>query len=461
MLQMTRRQFSWSALAAAGSARAMASDEPVVIELEAARNWVPLDGRLVELVAYNGQVPGPTMTLRAGQEVMIRLRNLLSEPTNLHFHGLHISPSPGADDVFLQIPPGELHEYRFTLPVDHPAGTFWYHPHVHGHTAEQVSGGLAGAILVHSEAEEALDLLRVPEQVILLQDFDLTNEGRLAQPSPMELMAGREGSLVTAAGKTAAVLPITSGGSLRLRIINASSSRFYNLKLDEHPFMLIGVDGGLMPSPLEMETILLTPGERVDVIVRGNRSPGSYRLWNMPYSRTAGMGMGGPMFRSGGPFELAQINYEFGDQTSWQLPERLATIDPLPGNGKVRRFLLAQTMAGMGMPGRAQGGMAFTINGRTFDMDRVDTQVQLGDVEDWEFVNNTSMDHPMHVHTNPFQIVQSDGSATPAWKDTVLVRAGRRMRVRTRFDDFTGLAVYHCHILDHEDMGMMGTLRIA
>jgi FtsP/CotA-like multicopper oxidase with cupredoxin domain len=461
MLQMTRRQFSGSALAAAGSARATASDEPVVFELEAARNWVALDGRLVELITYNGQVPGPTMTLRPGQEAVIRLSNLLSEPTNLHFHGLHISPNPGADDVFLRIPPGEQHEYRFTVPADHPAGTFWYHPHVHGHTAEQVSGGLAGAILVRSETEAALDLFRVPEHVILLQDFDLTNEGGLAQPGQMELLSGREGSLITAAGKPNLALPLTTGGSLRLRMINASSSRFYNLKLDEHPFVLIGVDGGLLPSPLEMETILLTPGERVDVIVRGNRNPGSYRLWSMPYNRTAGMGMGGPTFRSSGPFQLARIEYESADQPLWQLPERLAAIDPLPGNGKLRRFSLAQSMGVMGMPGRARGGMAFTINGRTFDMDRVDTQVQLGDVEDWEFVNNTSMDHPMHVHTNPFQIVQSDGSAIPAWKDTVLVRTGRRVRMRTRFDAFTGLAVYHCHILDHEDMGMMGTLRIT
>ena len=150
MVRMTRRQFSWAALSAAGSARAIAADEPVAIELEAARSWVSLDGRMVELLAFNGQVPGPTMTLRPGQDVVIRLRNLLPEPTNLHFHGLHLAPSPGADDSFLRIPPGELHEYRFTLPANHPAGTFWYHPHVHGHTADHVSGGLAGAILVRS-----------------------------------------------------------------------------------------------------------------------------------------------------------------------------------------------------------------------------------------------------------------------------------------------------------------------
>ena len=465
MVRMTRRQFSWTALSAAGSARAIAADEPVAIELEAARSWVSLDGRMVELLAFNGQVPGPTMTLRPGQDVVIRLRNLLPEPTNLHFHGLHLAPSPGADDSFLRIPPGELHEYRFTLPANHPAGTFWYHPHVHGHTADQVSGGLAGAILVRSEAEETIDLSRVPEQLLVLQDFDVSNDGTLMQPSPMEIMAGREGSLVTAAGKTASVIPIISGGFLRLRIVNASSSRFYNLSLDEHPFVLIGVDGGLLPSPQELETMLLSPGERVDVIVRGNRNPGSYRLWSMPYSRTAGMGFGmgmdGSIFTSRSPIELARINYEFGDQAPWQVPERLAGIAPLTAPRRVRRFSLAQSMSGMGMPGRTQSGMAFTINGRTFNIDRVDTRVQLGDVEDWEFLNNTSMDHPMHIHTNPFQIVRLDGSADPAWKDTVLVKAGQRVRVRTRFDDFAGLSVYHCHILDHGDMGMMGTLQIT
>lgn len=104
--------------------------------------------------------------------------------------------------------------------------------------------------------------------------------------------------------------------------------------------------------------------------------------------------------------------------------------------------------------------MSFTLNGRTFDMDRIDTRVNLGDVEDWEFLNPTAMDHPMHIHTNAFQVVGPSGQAEPAWKDTVLVRAGQQVRVRTRFDDFSGLSVYHCHILDHEDLGMMGTLAI-
>ena len=119
--------------------------------------------------------------------------------------------------------------------------------------------------------------------------------------------------------------------------------------------------------------------------------------------------------------------------------------------------MLGQSM-GSGMMG---GGMAFGINGRTFDPSRVDTRVRLGDVEDWEFVNTMMMDHPMHIHTNAFQIIQPDGSAEPVWRDVVLVRAGERVRVRMAFQDFTGKLMYHCHILDHEDLGMMGVLEIS
>ena len=294
-----------------------------------------------------------------------------------------------------------------------------------------------------------------------MQDFDLTSYGTLAQPDGMEVMTGREGSLIAISGRTSPSLPITSGGFLRLRVINASSSRFYNLRLDEHPFLLLGVDGGFLASPQERNDILLSPGERVDVVIRGTRSPGEYRLWNMPYSRTAGMGMGMMAFSSNRPMELAKLTYEYGDHPAWQVPERLTEIVPLPPPNNVRRFVLGQSMGGTGIGmGSGRRMMAFTINGRTFDMERTDTQVRLGDTEDWEFLNNTAMDHPMHVHTNPFQIVRTDDELELEWKDTVLVKAGQRVRVRTRFDDFRGLSVYHCHILDHEDMGMMGTLQI-
>lgn len=206
--------------------------------------------------------------------------------------GSTLRPAPGRMTRSYRSLPGEEYEYRFTLPANHTGGTFWYHPHVHGHTADQVSGGLAGAILVRSELEYAAGLSSLPEEVLVLQDFDLTRDGALARPSGMDLMAGREGALIAVSGSASPSFPVTSGGFLRMRVINASSSRFYSLRLDEHSFVVVGVDGGLLPSPQERDTILLSPGERVDVAVRGNRSPGAYRLWSLPYSRAAGMFMG-------------------------------------------------------------------------------------------------------------------------------------------------------------------------
>ncbi len=459
---MQRRHFLRSSAAATASRLLRATEPaPAVVDLTAARNWVNLGGRLVELLTYNGRVPGPRIDLRPGQDVKIRLRNGLTEPTNLHFHGLHLAPSPGPDDAFLRIPPGDEHEYRFTLPLNHPGGTFWYHPHVHGYSAGQVAGGLAGAIVVRSDLETELGVADIPERVVFLQDFDLLPNGTLAAPSVSDVIQGREGPLVAASGETMPELAIRQDGLLRLRVINGSSSRFYNLSLEEHSFVVIGVDGGLVRSPFEAETIALTPGERVELLVRGNRNPGSYRFRSLPYARTRS-GMGSLRLPASTSIELGRIVYTGGEGRSSPIPAQLGSVSPLTNPRLLRRFVLGQSMGGLGlgMVGTRPGMMAFTINGLGFDMDRIDTQVQLGETEDWEFLNSTAMDHPMHVHTNAFQIVGPGGTAAPAWKDTVLVKAGERTRVRTRFEDFTGLSVYHCHILDHEDQGMMGTLRI-
>ena len=217
---------------------------------------------------------------------------------------------------------------------------------------------------------------------------------------------------------------------------------------------MIAVDGGAIPSPEERDEILLTPGERIEVMVRGARPAGSYRLLSLPYNRGGTGMMGGTPSRT---IVLATVVYEGQAGRTWSLPQQLVRIDPLPAPSVRRSFRLGQ---GTGMGAMGGGGMTFTINGRTFNPDRVDTGVALGAVEDWEFINPTMMDHRMHIHTNPFQVIGSDGEPIRAWRDVVLVRANSRIRVRTEFRDFTGKALYHCHILDHEDLPMMGVLEI-
>ncbi len=468
MFECNRRHFLKTAAGLAGTAAALpqslraqlATNAGLVeVDLDAQQKWIDIGSTSGYLYGFNGQIPGPVVEARPGDHVRIRFRNSLPEATNLHYHGLHVPPTGNADNSFLEIPSGEDFTYEFDLPASHPGGTFWYHPHMHESAARQVSRGLAGVFMVRGELDQIPEIADAPEAVLVLQDFDLARNGLPLEPGLMERMTGREGDLVTVNGQVNPPICIQQDGWLRLRILNASSSRFYRLRLEEHPLNLIAVDGGALPAPEEHDEILLTPGERIEVMVRGGRPEGSYRLLSLPYNR-GGMGMG-MMGGMGGTLSrtivLATVVYDGQADRVWSLPQQLVRIDPLPAPSMRRRFQLGQ---GMGMGMMAGGGMTFAINGRTFNPDRIDTRVVLDSVEEWEFINPTMMDHPIHIHTNPFQVLGSDGSPIRAWKDVVLVRANSRSRVRTAFRDFTGKAMYHCHILDHEDLGMMGVLEI-
>lgn len=401
---------------------------------------------------------------RAGDEVTLRLDNALPEATNLHFHGLHIPPSGAADNIFLHIDAGDEFTYRFTIPQNHPAGLFWVHPHLHGTVARQVSRGLAAPFAIRGEIDAVPEIAAANERILVLQDFELAADGSVVEPSMPDLMHGREGSIVTAGGAANPVIPILQNGLLRLRLVNASVSRFYRLRLEEHPLHLIGVDGGALQSVRTVDEVLFVPGERLDILVEGARTEGSFRLLNLPYDRGAMEMMGGMggMMRGTRPAAeasqtLATIEYRGRSERAWSIPSSLpGGVEPLPATPlPPRTFRLGQ---GMGMGGGM--GMSFTIDGREFDGNRIDTAPRLGSIEEWVYVNDTTMDHPMHLHINPFQIVGADGSAERAWRDIILIKAGGQARFRVRFDDFAGKTVQHCHILDHEDQGMMATVEM-
>ena len=439
------------------------------LDLYARRGRAIVGGQTANLLSYNGQIPGPRLEVRAGDTVQIRFTNRLTAPTNLHYHGLHISPSGKADNVFLKIPPGERFTYEFKIPANHPATTAYYHPHLHGWVAQQIFGGLGGILVVRGALDDIPEIQAAQEAFLFLKDFDLSAAAGQAQPFHMAQMLGREGPLLTVNGKVNLPLSIPAGGLLRLRLVNASTSRFYRLMLEDHPFYLIATDGGAIARPLELSELLLAPGERAEVLVQGNREPGQYRLLNLPYNR-GGMGMmggrgmmgrgmmgrgmmGGPQTAQA-PQTLATLTY-VGKREPLSLPDSLLPVKALPQPQTVRRFSLNHGM----VPGQ---GMAFLINGNAFDGRRVDTRVQLRAIEEWDLVNTGMMDHPFHIHVNPFQIISRNGQpeTNRAWKDTVLVRVGETIRIRTAFRDFAGKTVYHCHILDHEDLGMMGLLEI-
>jgi len=434
------------------------------VELTASEQSVDVAGTQGRLYTFNGRVPGPVMELRAGDDVRLRLRNELSEPTNLHYHGVHMSSEGTADNTFIRIPAGEVFDYAFRLPPNHPAGLFWVHPHLHGLVAKQVSLGLAAPFIIRGDLDSIPEVAAAREHVLILQDFELGSDGRPADPGMSAMMFGRKGSVITVSGKRSPQYVIEQDGMLRLRLLNASVSRFYRLTIDEHPMHIIATDGGARATTQTVDDLVMAPGERRDVLIHGTRGSGSYRLMNLAYDRGSmgmmgGSGMMGGMSRMRGDgaapaSELATLVYRGRAVRRLNVPQTLVDVPALPAASIERTFDLGDAM-GMRLGGM---GMRFTINGREFDHERTDTRVRLDSIEEWEYVNGTTMDHPMHIHTNSVQLVGPDGESERVWRDIMIVKARSRARFRVKFEEFAGKTVQHCHILDHEDRGMMATI---
>lgn len=428
------------------------ADGGLQVRLEAAAGSWPVAGREATVYGYNGGVPGPTLRVRPGDRLQIHLVNNLQAPTNLHVHGLHVSPKGNGDNVFVTVEPGESFDYDYPLPDDHPPGVFWYHPHLHGTVADQVFGGLYGAIVV--EDPDEIPVAR--ERVLVVSDISLDAAGRLSQPSRMERMTGREGELLLVNGQHRPTLTCRPGERERWRVVNACTSRYLRLRLDGQRLDLLGMDAGRYPEPRRVDEVVLLPGNRADLMVT-TTTEGSGVLQTQGVDR-GGMGamMGGPA--SGEVTALATLGVS---------GERAPTPAPMPRQPQPRdlRNAVVETRRrltfGMGM-GMGRGGMSFTIDGREFDPNRVDQAVKLGSVEEWSITNASPMDHPMHLHVWPMQIVAQRGRPVDhvRWQDVVNVPAGGEITVRISFDGFDGRTVYHCHILDHEDNGMMGVIEV-
>lgn len=421
-----------------------------------------LAGRSVKLLTYNRQLPGPLLEARAGDVVRLTLSNELDTATNLHYHGLHISPE--IDDVFREVAPGEQYTYEFQIPGNHPAVTAWYHPHYHLNVAPQVFGGLAGPLIIRGELDEIPEIQQADEALLMLQDVPDSQQA-LQNPHPLAKRWGREGSLILASGQQNPALNLPQNGLLRLRLVNASTSRVYQLQLQGHPWYLMATDRGAIAEPTELETLLLSPGERAEVLIPGRREPGEYSLISLPYDRglaESRSALGDAVKQMAGVVQptqttVARLRYTKGSRIEpLPLPKQLIPVESLPEPQTTREFVLDH---GLDADAASTG---FTINGQSFVMGRVNTRVRLNAVEDWRIINKASIDHPFHLHTNRFQVVERNGRREPmkAWKDTVSLKGYESVTMRVRFKDFVGRTVYHCHILDHEDQGMMGVLEI-
>jgi FtsP/CotA-like multicopper oxidase with cupredoxin domain len=391
--------------------------------------YAPLDGWM-----YNGQVPGPMIEARVGDTLVVRLTNHLAEPTTIHWHGLRLPPPmDGTEDVQRPVAPGETFEYRFGLP---DAGTFWYHPHAN--EVVQLERGLYGVVIVRGTDEPRVDA----ERTLVFDDVRLDRRGRIARPGRfMERHNGREGSVLLLNGRVQPELAMAAGQVERWRLVNVANARYVRFSLGGTAFRIIGSDGGLLEAPVSATEVLLTPGDRADIVVGPLKSGTRLHVQALPYNRGLGLPKLPAVFGSVlvGPREPSQAD----------VPARLRTIPPLATAD-------AHPTREVRLGGRTslRNFVDFTVDGTPHHHG---APVKVGELQVWDVINETPIDHPFHLHGFFFEVLSVDG-VPPAYRsleDTVNVPAKARVRIAWLPDDRPGAWMAHCHILEHHAAGMM------
>jgi FtsP/CotA-like multicopper oxidase with cupredoxin domain len=402
--------------------------------------WELAPGRSVRGYGFNGQAPGPVLEAKQGVPLEIEFTNRLPEPTVIHWHGLRIPAAmDGTEIVQRPVQPGETFTYRFTPP---DAGTFWYHPHLN--ETEQLEKGLYGALIVRAADEVTLD----GEKILVFDDLRVDKKGQIAKFGGLkDRHNGREGNVRLINGRSEPELTIAAGQIERWRIVNASSARYIRLSLGGLPFRIIGSDGGLIEAPVTTEEVLLPAADRVELAVGPFEKDGDvFDIEDLPYNRLAGRK---------GVERFGTIRIAPQRRSTARLPERLREIAPLvTGDAPVTRTVR------LGFKVSLRRGIDFVINDERHHHDQ---PVKVGELQVWDVVNATMMDHPFHLHGFFFQVLEVNGKK-PAWRsveDVINVPPKGTVRIAWYPDDRPGMWMYHCHILEHHAAGMMAHFEVV
>ncbi len=413
--------------------------EAVIKELEI------LPGKKTRVWTYNGSLPGPLLKLKVGDRLIVHFKNSLPEATSIHWHGLRISNAMDGVPGFTQpdINPGEEFTYDYTVP---DAGTFWYHPHVN--SAAQVGFGLYGPMVVADPAEPKVF---GDELILMFSDMSLDTEGQLQSPKAggrFGDLFGREGNVLLVNGKVLPTLKVRQGKQQRWRVINAARTRYYTLRYKRSPLVILGGDGGFAARTRTVNEIKLVPGERYDFVFTPPEAPGSEGILKWyPTER----GYGSTYNR------LAEdlINIVTVDEpavTPAAIPEQLREIAPLPIDGAKEQLL------NMTIGYDSNDDVIMGFNGVHHDH-AVPIMAKVGETQVWTVKNDTDFSHPFHMHGFFFQVL-NPATGVVEWKDTVDVPLHSELKLAVKFDNRSGMWMYHCHILDHADVGMMGHLHV-
>ena len=389
-------------------------------------------------------VPGPLLEVTQGQRVIIHLKNELPEGTTIHWHGMPVpNSSDGTPSVQVEVEPGDAFDYELVASIP---GTFWYHPHLRSDT--QIERGLYGPVVVRGGMTPQVDR----DRTFVLDDVKLNASGTLSEATTqLDVMLGRQGNVVLANGMRNGRLVVRPKARERWRFINSANGRYFNLRLAGHRFKVISWDGGLLHEPYDTETLLIVPGERYEVLVDfPDRAGTELSLQTVYYDR-------GHDIPDVGPQTVFKLRVAGVTAKHTDLPDQWGSpVDVEPPEGATERELeLTEAMP------EGEEFAVFRINGKQFPEVPL-IEARTGDVEIWRVYNNSEMDHPFHLHGAFFRVLDVDGAPPDqlGWKDTVNVPRMQTLRFAVRYGE-PGTWMYHCHILEHAERGMMGELKLS
>jgi FtsP/CotA-like multicopper oxidase with cupredoxin domain len=416
----------------------------VEYNLEASEfNWTIAPGKTIEAWGFNNQLPGPILKANIGDTLVVRVTNNLKEPTIIHWHGLRIPASmDGTGAVQKPIESGEVFEYRFVVP---DAGTFWYHSHAN--ETVQLEKGMYGALIVGDLTDPVFD----GEKIFMIDDMKLNSENEFTKPSwfvprIVERHDGREGNTLLINGKEDLLIDIHAGQTERWRFINSSSARYFTLHLDGKEFKIIGTDGGLLEHPRIVTNVLITPGERIDIVAGPFNEGETFPMESLRYSRST--------FLRPKRQKFATIKVGEPKPSSAFIPETLRRIESL-----AEQDAAVTRKVKLSVGPSLKDGMDFLVNDEVHFNDK---PVKVGELQIWEVSNTSLMDHPFHLHGFFFQVIEENGKPPEykAWKDTVNLTPRSKMKIAWIPDNRPGTWMYHCHILEHHAAGMMANFEV-
>lgn len=442
---------------------------------------------------YNGNFLGPVIRVKSGNEVKINVKNNLDEDSTVHWHGLEV-PS--------EMDGGPNHSIKSnatwspSFKISQQAGTYWFHPHTFEKTGEQVYKGLAGLFIVDDKNSESLDIPKnygVNDIPLILQDRRFNKDGSFDYKSQMIDNDGMLGDKFLVNGSINPYFEVKEN-RIRFRVLNGSNARIYKIALsDNSEFYQIASDGGLLEKPIPLKSLMLASGERAEIVVDFSKYKDKEEviLKSLAYEnkeKTITSESIEGRIENGKDLDLMKfiVKKENTDLKSntFSLPNDLTKIERLQekDSSKVRKFELNDMAMNMGNMSNTPMNMSgshsmhtmstnnmyngmFRINNKVFDLSRVDESVKLNDIEVWEITNKSQMGmpHPFHVHGVQFQILARNSKEPnlneKAWKDTVLVQPDETVKIIAKFKN-KGMFMYHCHTLEHEDLGMMGVFEV-